>query len=191
MSVRVHVVILSMLIGAPAAVFGAAAPGAKPAAESATKPTPPASAAKPTPPPPDPVLAALHAEVERLRKSAAEAEAAAPDEAARVLARQELITQLLLVLIRQQEQVYLQNQALLGALARPSAGATAAPPAPRAATAAATGPLYGKRDGDKVHRPGCRAGEMIAASTRLGFASLAQAAAAGYRPCQICRPDRP
>lgn len=191
--------------------LGAASPQAPPAANppaaaiapvkstpvQTTAPTPPAAANSPTVGnPTDPALLAVRAEIERILKSTEQAEAAAPDEASRARIRMEKLTQLTLLLLRQQEQLYQQNQALLAAL-------TATRPVTRTATAGKNGvvsspqanlpagPLFAKRGGGgKVHRPGCRFGERIAPGTRITFPAVAQASAAGYQPCKICRPDR-
>jgi len=144
----------------------------------------------------DPVLKALRAEVERLQQEAQTAAAAAGDETARTQIRLQLITDLLLLLIRQQEQLYLQNQALLAALSTPKAGGAAVASSAPAAKASPgsgkpAGAVFAKRGGDsKAHRPGCPFGERIAAGARVTYASLAQAVAAGYQPCKVCRPDR-
>lgn len=175
-----------LAVGAVAALAEPAAPGAAPQPPGETSAAPGATT--------------VRDEAERLRKAAAEAEAAAPDEAARTRVRLQLITDLLLLVIRQQEEISLQNQALLATLtnrmAGTSAGATGLRVAPSATKGVVlpgkpAGPLFGRRGGGgKVHRPGCPFGERIAVSSRVMFATLAQAAAAGLQPCKVCRPGR-
>jgi hypothetical protein len=191
-----------------------AAPGAQPPAAPSTpsKPTVPAEA-RPNPagvaasaaaqpsavpagdPLADPFLKALRAEVERLQKRAAEAESAAPDDAGRLRARAQLNTELLLLTIRLQEQIYLQQKALLLAAQAtkkvPSAASGGSAAALRAAPTKPkyVGPVFIKRNGSKkAHRPGCAFGEKIAPAERVSFASLAHAVAAGCQPCKVCRP---
>ncbi|MBI3944811.1 MAG: hypothetical protein HY321_02755 [Armatimonadetes bacterium] len=146
--------------------------------------------------PADPVVRALREEVARLTEAAAAAEAAAPDEMACVRARLELITQLLLLLIRLQEQAYLRSQApappapTVGSPRRPPVGTNPKAASVRMAAPRPPGPLFGKRGGNKLHRPGCVAGDRIAPGDRVVFAALPQALAAGYQPCRICHPER-
>lgn len=165
----------------------------------------PSGSARPAADVQDPVVRALREEVEALRRAAAEAEAQAPDENARLKARLELVTQLLLVVIRQQERIYLQNQALLAGRTTPAPGGSPSPGAgastpsgrpagapTRAGTAAAKlGPFFAKRGGEsKVHRPGCPFGERISSDARVTFATLREALDAGYQPCKVCHPER-
>ena len=142
----------------------------------------------------DPFLKALRAEAERLQKRAVEEEAAAPDDAGRLHARAQLNTELLLLSLRLQEQIYLQQKALLSAgqaaktpsIAPGGSGVAlgAAPSKPKY-----VGPVFIKRSGSKkAHRPGCAFGEKIAPAERISFASLAHAVAAGCQPCKVCRP---
>lgn len=52
----------------------------------------------------------------------------------------------------------------------------------------AVGKVIGNCNSLKFHRPDCPAARKIATSHRLAFSGRAEAKAAGYRPCKICRP---
>lgn len=205
MSVLIQAALACVLIAAPATQPSTApASSPKPPAPAPTRVDPPGAAASAVSQPAtvpagdplaDPVLKALRAEVERLQKTAEEAEAAATDDAGRLRARAQLNTELLLLVIRLQEQLYLQQKALLAAAGtakpptRTSSGGSGAASQAASTKPKYVGPVFAKRGGSgKAHRPGCTFGEKIAQSERVTFASLAQAIAAGCEPCKLCRP---
>jgi hypothetical protein len=73
----------------------------------------------------------------------------------------------------------------------PAAGGAARskPAAVSSATPTPSGALFGKRGLKKLHRAGCTFGERIKAEDRVTFASMQEAAAAGYEACKVCRPE--
>ncbi len=54
--------------------------------------------------------------------------------------------------------------------------------------AATTGQYVGSLKSDKYHHPGCRHAQSIAAENEIWFQSKAQAVAASYKPCGVCKP---
>lgn len=50
-------------------------------------------------------------------------------------------------------------------------------------------PFVGHSESKKVHRQECRWAEKIAPSRRVYFKTYEEAAAKGYKPCKVCKPD--
>ncbi len=57
-----------------------------------------------------------------------------------------------------------------------------------AASASSDGPFVGSTKSNKYHYPSCSAAKKIAPANLMTFASSAEARAAGYVPCGICKP---
>ncbi len=67
------------------------------------------------------------------------------------------------------------------------APAAAAKPAPAPAPAATA--FVGNKESKTFHRADCSYAGKMKASNRVGFASAAEAAKAGYKPCKVCKPQ--
>ncbi|MHB8308445.1 MAG: stalk domain-containing protein [Candidatus Desulforudaceae bacterium] len=61
-------------------------------------------------------------------------------------------------------------------------------PQPTPEPGATTGQYVGSTKSDKYHHPTCRYAQSIAAANEIWFHSKAEAAAAGYQPCGVCKP---
>jgi AraC family transcriptional regulator of adaptative response/methylated-DNA-[protein]-cysteine methyltransferase len=69
---------------------------------------------------------------------------------------------------------------------------TLSPPVAEAAQArGTTGPVVGVRTTRIYCHPSCQPGRSPKPENRVHFASVAEARAAGFRPCKKCRPDEP
>jgi hypothetical protein len=95
------------------------------------------------------------------------------------------------------------NRALLALLLTASVGvfaqtkpapapAPAAKPAPapavKAAPAATTGAIVANKNSKIYHRADCKAVAKMKDANKTTFASAAEAAKAGYKPCKECKP---
>ena len=69
-----------------------------------------------------------------------------------------------------------------------AAPATAKAPARQSASAAVASGFVGNKDSKIVHRADCKLGAKISAAHRVTFASAAEAQAAGYKACKVCKP---
>jgi hypothetical protein len=96
--------------------------------------------------------------------------------------------------LRAQIPVTTSTRGYRGATRSAPASASSAPsssspkPQPGNAVAAPTG-LFGKVGLTKVHRADCQFGGRIKESDRRYFKSVQEAAAAGYEPCKVCKPE--
>ncbi len=81
--------------------------------------------------------------------------------------------------------------------ASPTATPTATPTTPAVQSTAATqssnvqsysGPFVGSKNSDVYHVPWCPEAKKINPENRVNFNTAADAQAAGYRPCKVCRP---
>jgi hypothetical protein len=71
----------------------------------------------------------------------------------------------------------------------PAPAAKPAPaPAVKAAPAAATGAIVGNKNSKIYHRADCKAAAKIKDTNKTTFASAAEAAKAGFKPCKECKP---
>ncbi len=78
----------------------------------------------------------------------------------------------------------------------PTASPTATTPTPTVQATATTqsstvqynGPFVGKRSSDVYHVPWCPEAKKLSPEERVTFNTAADAQAAGYRPCTLCRP---
>ena len=203
---RVFCLLLSLVASLAAAVPGGApplsagpSPSEKVAALAARAASPPA-----TQPPGD-----LTAELQRLADATDQIEPASPDAVVRL---KSVVHGLIEVMkADRREVVALRAGANMRAPALParrhsrktvSAPGTASLPAPPAAaiarepegsdlageTPANAGAFFGKRGLTKFHRPGCVFGERIRPQDRVYFKIAAEATAAGYEACKICKP---
>ncbi|HEX9082757.1 MAG TPA: Ada metal-binding domain-containing protein [Holophagaceae bacterium] len=69
-----------------------------------------------------------------------------------------------------------------------AAPAPAAKPVPPQATPVAAA-FVGNRDSKTFHRSGCTYVAKMKAANRVAFATAAEAAKAGYKPCKVCKPQ--
>jgi hypothetical protein len=72
--------------------------------------------------------------------------------------------------------------------ASPSAQATALPTTPPANIQSYTGPFVGSKNSNVYHYPWCYEAAKIKPENLVVFATVADACAAGYRPCEVCDP---
>ena len=65
-----------------------------------------------------------------------------------------------------------------------------ATPAPASATAkpAPVAAIIANKDSKTYHRADCKAAAKIKEANKVAFASAAEAAKAGYKPCKVCKP---
>jgi len=67
-------------------------------------------------------------------------------------------------------------------------GEATAPATTPAVSASGNGPFVGSSKSNKYHYPSCKGAMKISAANLVTFASSAEARAAGYVPCGICKP---
>ncbi len=72
-----------------------------------------------------------------------------------------------------------------GAKVKAPATKTAEPKAPAATPSSA---IVANKDSKTYHRADCKVAAKMKASNRTAFASAAEAAKAGYKPCKVCKP---
>lgn len=72
-----------------------------------------------------------------------------------------------------------------GPVARPSQAPAAAPAAAKAASSSA---IVGNKDSKIFHRSDCKGVGKMKETNKTSFASAADAAKAGFKPCKTCKP---
>ncbi|MBK7292495.1 MAG: hypothetical protein IPI84_01530 [Holophagaceae bacterium] len=70
----------------------------------------------------------------------------------------------------------------------PKAKAPAAAQAEVKALPAPASAIVANKDSKTYHRSDCKVAAKMKASNKTSFASAAEAAKAGYKPCKICKP---
>ncbi len=129
------------------------------------------------------------AELQALLDQVTKLDPRAPDYPARLKAVLQDLIRINQALAR--ENAALRTQLSAGSSTRPPRAGTrpAAGNGGAAAQPLPAGALFGNRNSKKYHKVGCQFGDRTRVTERVPLASTQAAAAAGYQPCRVCRPD--